>query len=380
MHLESLRIEKFRCLNYFDTALPQGRILIVGDNAQGKTSLLEAIYYLVTGRSFRTRYDNECLPWQEEDAAALIRGNVLRDQGERCRLTLTLGPGWKNVMVDGKKLERLADLWGKLRAVIFTPDDLELIKGGPGARRRFLDVTLGQIEPAYLYHLQRYQYALRQRNAALKQNEAGLNTLRAEINPWTSQVAEHGAHILLARSRLVEALEPRAARLYHAVARHPERDEQPESFRLVYQNALRLNALPEETELTNRFRDILEKDLEEDRRRGQTGTGPHRDDFLLLLNGKNARDFASQGQARSAALALRLAEGQEMEAETGEAPLLLLDDLASELDHHRKRNVLYLPLSAKQTFLTTTRREDFPADIAFDAIIELPLKEKASLS
>ena len=219
MHLEHLLVEQFRCISHFSAELPPGRILIVGDNAKGKTTLLEAIFYLVTGRSFRTRTDFECIPWGAEPGnASTIRGRIRRAGGDSCRLAVTLTPDSKIVRIDDQPLERLAGLWGRLRAVLFTPDDLQLVKGGPANRRRYLDIGLSQISSDYLFHLQRYSQALRQRNALLKQSAGPGASFRAEIEPWDMQLAEHGTALFLARLNFVQALEPRAAQFYHQIA------------------------------------------------------------------------------------------------------------------------------------------------------------------
>ncbi|NQU44836.1 DNA replication/repair protein RecF [bacterium] len=372
MRLESLLIENFRCLGRLERELPPGRILIVGDNARGKTTLLEALFYLVTGRSFRTRYDNEVVPWKSPGGTVTaVRGQVRRAEGDTCRLAVTIADGAKTVRIDEQPLERLAGLWGRLRAVLFTPDDLQLIKGPPGDRRRYLDMALSQISPDFLFHLQRYNQALRQRNALLKRADLGMRLLKENIGPWDTQLAEHGVPVLRMRSEFLEALEPRAARLYQRIAVGD--GEGGEQLRLRYVSSLKIDLAEPPEKARLRFHEILSESLEDDMRRGQTETGPHRDDFAVTLSGKTARDFASQGQVRSCVVALRLAEASEMEHRTAEPPLVLLDDLASELDPGRKEHVLALLKPQWQTFLTTTRREDFPPESDFDAVISLPL-------
>ena len=373
MHLEKIDIRQFRCLDRFESELPRGRILVVGDNARGKTTLLEAIYYLVTGRSFRTRYDQDCLPWQRTpDTAAIVRGTVRREAGDSCRIAVAMAQGTKSVRIDDRPIGQLADLWGKLQAALFTPDDLQLIKGSPAERRKYLDICLSQIDHGYLVTLQRYNQALRQRNALLKRDDLSDAVMRREIGPWNGQLEEYGVPILMARFEFVLALEPLAARLYDEIAAaNPDDAERTERLRLRYANFLRLDAPTSEADTRHAYRQMLEQGLAEERRRGQTENGPHRDDLGILLSGKPARDFGSQGQTRTCALALRLAQSRHMHAATGERPLLLLDDLASELDPHRKERVLALLGEDNQTFLTTTRREDFPPDSEFAQVIEL---------
>jgi DNA replication and repair protein RecF len=383
MHLENIFIDRFRCLSHLETPLPPGRILIIGNNATGKTSVLEAIFYLVTGRSFRTRLDGDCLPWQSPPGAfSVVRASIRHAAGDSCRLAVTLGSGGKSVRIDNQSINRLASLWGRLRAVLFTPDDLQLVKGGPAERRRYLDVALSQINPDYLFRLQRYNAALRQRNALLKRADLSIQTLRENIAPWNAQLAEQAIPILMMRRDFLEGLEPRTAQMYGKFL--SEEHAATETIRLSYNSSLRF-APPQGSDLEQSLQaarmqmaECLQTNLEDDRRRGQTSIGPHRDDFQVHLSGKPARDFASQGQVRSIVLALRFAEAQEMEARTGEPPVALLDDIASELDPVRKARLLDLLQPRWQTFMTTTRREDFPEDSHFDAVLLLPLEKTTS--
>jgi len=399
MYLENIRIDQFRCVPRFARSLQPGGILIVGDNASGKTSLLEAIFYLVTGRSFRTRYDNDCVPWNTAPGTlASVQGRVRRRAGDSCRLVVALGAGIKSVRIDDKPLAQLAALWGRLQAVLFTPDDLQLIKGAPGERRRYLDMALSQIDPKFLFHLQRYNQALRQRNALLKSADRLSDTLRENIAPWDEQLVEHGGAVMRGRQTFLAGLEPRAAHLYAQIAQTDgpaeasivsadssptppvERNPVPETLNLRYVPSLRGVAFDNDAETRILFRKMLHSTLEDDVRRNATANGPHRDDFLALLSGKPARDFGSQGQVRSCVLALRLAEVQEMEARTGDSPLVLLDDVASELDPSRKKRVLELLNPAWQTFMTTTRPDDFPPGFAFTDTICLPRDFESALA
>lgn len=370
MHLESIEVRNLRCLHRLRLELPPGRILVVGDNAQGKTTLLEAIHYLVAGRSFRTRYDQECLAWRmPEGEGASVRGSVRRDAGDSCRLLVAFTDTGKSVRIDDRKLDQLGELWGRLQAALFTPDDLQLVKGAPGERRRYLDTCLSQIDHAYLERLQRFNYALRQRNALLKRDDLADHALRREIAPWDAQLEQFAVPIYAARMEFIMALEPRTARIHGEIA---GAHEARETVRLRYDNFLRAPEGVSTDDARRAYRRVLEDGLAEDRRRGQTQTGPHRDDMAILMGGKSAHDYASQGQARSIALALRLAQARQMHAVTGESPLLLLDDLASELDPTRKERVLELLGDRSQTFLTTTRREDFAPDTEFDLVIQMP--------
>jgi DNA replication and repair protein RecF len=369
MYLDQIAIDHFRGIDRFVADLPPGPILIEGDNARGKTTLLEAIFYMVTGRSFRTRTDNDCIPWGAmPGTTATVRGRVQRRQGDTCRIAVAIASMGKSVRIDDKPVEKLGGLWGQLHAVLFTPDDLMLLKGAPGERRRFLDIGLSQIGGEYLFRLQRYHQALKQRNALLKRTDLSESEMRKHLAPWNAQMVEHGLPIAVTRSRFLRALEPRAQALYEKISGANDADG-IENLTIVYENFLQSTDPIDDSETTRSlYAHLLETHRMEDVQRGYTILGPHRDDFLVQLGGRPVRDFGSQGQVRSSVLALRLAEAEEMEAEDGESPVLLLDDLASELDPARKERVLALLNPSRQAFLTTTRKSDFPASCEFAAV------------
>ncbi|MCX7014027.1 MAG: DNA replication/repair protein RecF [Candidatus Sumerlaeota bacterium] len=328
MLLRELRARRFRNLREIDLRFPDGPVLFWGDNAQGKTNLLEAIYFLATGRSFRSRNDRECVAWDAPpDEAASVAGQIERADARR-EIRVVLYQGEKRLFLDGKPLARLAELFGELNAVLFTPADLQIIQGGPSARRRFLDLELSQISPAYLAALQRYNQALRHRNALLRGGRP-LERIALDLAPYEAIMAEAAGEILRHRAAALEDLGRRAARA-HAEFGAGERLE------ISYRHFMRNDGADAREDVVEKYRSRLEADRADDLRQGATRSGPHRDDFLLTLDGRSAQDFASQGQQRSCALALRIAEVGLMEARRGEAPLLLLDDVGSELDAGRR--------------------------------------------
>ncbi|OPZ19692.1 MAG: DNA replication and repair protein RecF [candidate division BRC1 bacterium ADurb.BinA364] len=360
MRLLELHIRQFRNLERISIEPPEGPVLFWGDNAQGKTNLLEAIYYLSAGRSFRTRNERECLAWDAPpDDPAVVRGTLEREGVPR-ELRVVLSQGEKRLFALGKPLARLAELYGQLNAVLFTPGDLELAQGGPAARRRFLDSELSQVSRPYLCALQRYAQALRQRNALLRSGRP-LSDMAPDMAAYEALMAESGAEILAARRLALAELGERAAQAY-------ARFGAGESLELRYKPFARGDS-PAEQGMSDAewFRGRLEASQAEDARLGQTRIGPHRDDFSILLDGKSAHDFASQGQQRSCALALRLAEAEWMADRTGERPILLLDDLASELDAGRRERLIEALRDAGQVFMTTTRPGDFGAGFGFAA-------------
>ncbi|MCX7717355.1 MAG: DNA replication/repair protein RecF [Candidatus Sumerlaeaceae bacterium] len=348
MIVRELQIINFRNLRSVRSEFGPGINLIYGANAQGKTNLLEALSLLVTARSFRTSAERELIPWVRDGyEATLIRARVERLGGED-RLLMTFNQGEKHVFVNGTPLARLGDLLGRLNAVIFTPPDLGLVSGGPAGRRRFLDIGLSQTSRPYLVHLQHYDLALRQANALLKQHQRR-PSLRDELAAWHDKLAAHGGALLQARAAMISELSALAGQTYAAIAGVEE------PLRLEYlPSPSAVQAQPDAAEAA--LREALERCADDDMRRGAISSGPHRDDFRFLVAGRDARDFGSQGQQRSCVLALKLAEMRRMTSRTGDPPLLLLDDLMSELDESRQRALLASLDPCVQTFITATER------------------------
>lgn len=351
MIIRELQLLNFRNLKLVRADFAPGLNVICGPNAQGKTNLLEAVYMLVTGRSFRAGHERELIPWDREGyEATIVRAVVVKSAAPE-KYVLTFNQSEKNILVNGMPIARLGDLVGRINAVLFTPGDLALVQAGPEGRRRFLDVLLAQTSREYLHHLQRYDLALRQRNALLKQRGRG-SSARQEISVRDVQLAESGAVITRLRAGAIAQLSRLSGAAYASIsgAREP--------MALTYEpSAGPASEDSDDNARRQSLADALAASLDDDLRRGFTTTGPHRDNFSFLLEGKDARQFGSQGQQRSCVLAVRFAETYYMEAATGEKPVLLLDDLMSELDEDRKRAVLGMLDSDSQTLLTCTEAE-----------------------
>jgi DNA replication and repair protein RecF len=285
-----------------------------------------------------------------------VTGTARRRHGER-KIRLILYEGDKRLFLDGQPLDRLAELFGELNAVLFTPGDLGIVQGGPSLRRRFLDLELCQVSRPYLEALQRYTLGLRQRNALLRSGQS-LDRLAPSLEAYEGPMAEAAADILAARREALDDLARRAAEAYSSFGAG-------EKLEIRYEHFLRQEK--GEPHEAGAFRKRLEDDRKEDLRIGSTRCGPHRDDFRISLDGHNAHDYASQGQQRSVALALRIAEVGLMAERTGDRPVLLLDDLASELDSGRRQRLLEMLHGGGQVFMTTTRPSDFPDDMGFAA-------------
>lgn len=347
MHLASLQLLHFRNYSELSARFSPGLNVIFGDNAQGKTNLLEAIAFLATGKSHRTSRDQELI--QEGHTALTARAAVERRTGE-LGLELTLGhDSRKQLKINGIAEKKIARLVGNLAVVFFSPDDLQLLKGSPAGRRRFLDIELSQISQTYLYHLMSYNRTLAQRNTLLKQDPVD----PALLSIYDDQLLQSGAELVVRRAEAVRRLSILAAQ-YHGLL-----SEGKEVLRLEYQSQ---GAEPEQApgapEVFERLLSQMQQRRREEIRRQITLVGPHRDDVGFWINERDARLYGSQGQQRTAVLALKMAELQFMAEELGEYPVLLLDDVASELDPHRRHYLLNAVREGIQTFVTCTDLDD----------------------
>lgn len=347
MHLAELHLKSFR--NYTDLHLSfsPGLNVVYGDNAQGKTNLLESIYFLATGKSHRTSRDQELV--LEGVQSLTAKASVVRKTGDLA-LELNLGlETRKQLKINGIAEKKIARLVGNLAAVFFSPDDLQLLKGPPAGRRRFLDIELSQLSQTYLFHLMSYNKVLQQRNTLLKQEgvDQGL------LGVYDEQLLAAGAQLIARRAASVQRLALLAQRFHGMLS------EGKEELRLEYQSqGTEPHQAPDVAEVTERLWSLMQQRRREELRRQITLVGPHRDDLGFWINDRDARLYASQGQQRTAVLALKLAELQFMTDELGEPPILLLDDVASELDPHRRNYLLHAVQEGVQTFVSCTDLED----------------------
>ncbi len=343
MRLLSLHCRAFRSLSETEFA-PGPRLNIIhGGNAQGKTTVLEAILYAATSKSHRTNLDTE-LP-QYGAGAFHVRIQAQRG-GHGVSIEAHWLNGTKRFKVNGIPQTRLSDVLGRVNVVFFSPEDIELVKGGAASRRRFLDMEISQIHPGYLHALQQYRLALRQRNELLRADRPDPDLLAV----WDVQLAEHGAAIIRLRGDYVAELSRRATEAYARIA-------QAEPLTLVYQP----DVLPAED-----LGAVLAKMQASDIKRRATQRGPHRDDLDILIAERPARSHASQGQQKTAALAVKLAELELVNARAGEYPVLMLDEVLAELDAHRAEHLLdAIPLEV-QCILTTTEQQRRPGRFESD--------------
>ena len=341
-------------------------VLIEGGNGHGKSNLVEALYLLAIGKSLRATTERELVRWQPPSATETythVTAEVEHDSG-----TTTVqvdfrssppiegsaqppgesppaGHVQKYVRVNGAP-RRASDLVGELPAVLFTAQDLDLIFGSPSVRRRYLDIMLSQIDRRYLRAAQRYQRVIAQRNRVLK----AIAERRAkpdELEFWSSQAAETGGYMMAARDKTVAALSPLAESLYEAMSGGGERCE------LFYAPSVDMPGAPGLEACEDAIRSALEERLGREIAQGHTVTGPHRDDLLVKVGGMPAGQYASRGQGRTAVLAMKLAEARNLRDTGARPPILLLDDVMSELDAARRAHVLEQAADYIQAFITT---------------------------
>ncbi|WP_295729031.1 DNA replication/repair protein RecF [uncultured Limosilactobacillus sp.] len=345
MILQELQLKHFR--NYGELAVnfSPGINVFIGENAQGKTNLLEAIHVLALTKSHRTSKDRELIQWKQKQA--FLSGKVQK-QVERVPLEIQIAQGGKRVKVNHLYQNRLSAYVGNLNVVLFAPEDLALVKGAPQVRRQFMNMEFGQMSSAYLYNVSHYHSLLQQRNQYLKQLRSGEQTDRVLLEVLSDQLAEDGAAIVLSRYKLLKQLEKWAQQLHEHISLQTER------LQLKYVTQLTIDGQTTADDLQTQLRKLLSNNLEREISLGTTLAGPQRDDIHFIVNGQNVQHFGSQGQQRTTALAVKLAEIDLMKDQTGEYPLLLLDDVLSELDDDRQTHLLTAIQDKVQTFLTTT--------------------------
>ncbi|WP_223069967.1 DNA replication/repair protein RecF [Paenibacillus caui] len=360
MFVKNLNLEHYR--NYEQLKLDSfGSVnLLLGNNAQGKTNLLEAILMLALTKSHRTSKDKELISFQAD--AAVLAAQIEKKYGT-VSLELRLSGQGKKAKLNGLEQRKLSDFVGTLNVVMFAPEDLEIVKGTPGIRRRFLDMEIGQVMPSYLFHLQQYQKVLLQRNNTLKSAFHAGPEAGVMLEIWNEQLAEHGVKIIKRRKQFIRKLQKWASDIHFGITNGAE------SLELTYLPSFGTADEEDEAVLLEQFMIKLSQLKDQEIRRGMTLAGPHRDDMAFHINGKEAQVFGSQGQQRTTALSLKLAEIELIHQEIGEYPVLLLDDVLSELDPYRQTQLIETFQSRVQTFITATGMESINAGRLKDASI-----------
>lgn len=371
MHVSHLSMRNFRNYRELELPLQPGTTLFYGPNAAGKTTLLEAVYFLATTRSPRTSFERELISWDEQGTlglapftrlvAAILRAN------ERILIELAVQrkqdadgnplPTTSKTIRVNKTARRSLDLVGQLRVVLFTPLDIDLVTGSPSVRRRWIDVMLSQLDGRYVRALSEYSKVVVQRNALLRSWRDGrrprLDEAQRQIQFWDKQLVTAGTYILAERSRALHDINE------HASPIHAEISGDPAPLRVSYVSTV--NApLTDRAALLAGFNQQLEHTLRDEMDRGQTLIGPHRDDVQWGLNDVDLGIYGSRGQQRSLTLAIKLAEAELMRTRTQDAPVLLLDDILSELDAVRRAHLLqFIDRPDQQTLITAADLADF---------------------
>jgi DNA replication and repair protein RecF len=376
LRLKRLTLVNFRNYSRLSLTLTQPLTLLQGENAQGKSNLLEAIYMLATSRSPRAGSDREWLNWLAEEEIqpfARIEAEVERtDRTERIEITLMKdnqgsngGASRKQIRINGVN-RRALDLLGHLNVVLFVPQDVDLVAGGPALRRRYLDITLCQISPAYCRSLSTYNRVIVQRNHLLRRLRERTGESE-QLRYWDDTLTERGAEIVVWRRRTVQTLDELTAAI------HRDLTGSAETLALRYAPSLPISAPvqhgldtglgpnpSEVADVRGQFQEYLSQIQRQEILQGVSLVGPHRDDLRFVVNARDLHVYGSRGQQRTAALSLKLAEMRLMEKATGEHPVLLLDDVMSELDAPRRQYLLRAVGGSQQAILTTTDFHLFP--------------------
>ena len=347
MHLCTLSLTNFRNYRSLSLACDERANLFLGANGQGKTNLLEAIYYLCVARSCREALDKDLAIIGGENF--LIKGTGISSVGRDVELEIQYARyAGKKVFINQQPQRNVSDLFGSIAAVVMSPDDRQLIQGSPGCRRRFLDIAIAQTSPAYLSVLQDYRRVVRQRNETLRYYQT--RTLNpSDLEVWNTQLIQLGSHIMRKRQEVIAHLHTETRQLHHAIS------DAREELTMAYSPSFPYN---ENEAIEEAFKTALDRGVREERARGITVVGPHRDDIDLSIDGMTLSTYGSQGQHKTAATAMKLAEARFLWQKLDTPPLLLLDDIFAELDTTRTARLIELLPAFGQVFITAAKNSD----------------------
>lgn len=346
MRCVRIKVRDLRNIESAEVEFCDGVNILAGENAQGKTNLLEAIFYASVGRSFRSASTAQMIRFGAENAEiSLDFKDAKRQQNIKVRI---FKDKQRQVEKNGVRIERLSDIMGSFRAVLFCPEHLSLVKDGPSERRAFLDMAISRMYPMYMYSLQKYNHALKQRNALLKEAYHDRATFDATVELWSEQLAKEAAVISDMRLRFIRRAEGYISEFFREMTSDAERPK------VVYHGSSGQSEdeYLDREKTQKRYMELLTSSYEREISAGATLYGIHKDDIDISLNGKSARIYASQGQQRSLALAMKLSEGEICREEFGDHPVFLFDDVLSELDGAR-RDYLINRMKDKQVIITT---------------------------
>ena len=341
MYIKEIELKDYRNYKEIRVDFSERVNIFIGNNAQGKTNLLESIYMNSMGRSFKTAKDKELIRFGEDFCR--IRSKTITNDDEQDTEIIITKEGRKEIKINGIKAKKTSELLDRIYIIIFSPDDLKIVKEDPEKRRRFIDRELFQIKTGYYNDAANYKKALLQRNTLLKER----NIDEVMLDVWNQELAKYGVRLISERRRFIEKIDEISRDIHSKISGGKEH------LSLKYETNIDIPEGETAEEAERIYIDILEENRENDIYNRNTGKGPHRDDIKISSDGIDLRKFGSQGQQRTAALSLKLSEIEIIEEETGEKPILLLDDVLSELDNERQ-TYLINSLGENQMFITTT--------------------------
>ncbi|NLZ47657.1 MAG: DNA replication/repair protein RecF [Clostridiales bacterium] len=351
MHVKYLQLLNYRNYKKLFLELNENVNIFIGDNAQGKTNILESIYYCSFGRSHRTNRDKEVIKWNENEA--YIKLYIDREPIDKKIEIKILKEGKKAININSIKIRKISELMGVCNVVMFSPEDLKIVKESPGHRRRFLNMELCQLDRKYYYNLVQYNKVLMERNTILK----GKQVDQSILDIYDDQLATFGEYVIKRRMWYISQLNNYGKSIHKEITSNKEDVEFGYLCQLKSFDNIKMDLL-----------ELLKKNRASDIYKNSTSIGPHRDDFYISINGIDTRNFGSQGQQRTSVLTIKFASLKIIKEVTGEHPILLLDDVLSELDFKRQKYVLN-SISDVQTIITCTGIED----------IKLYINDKASI-
>ncbi|MBT2603037.1 DNA replication and repair protein RecF [Peribacillus frigoritolerans] len=344
MYIENISLKNYRNYTELNLAFENKVNVILGENAQGKTNVMESIFVLAMAKSHRTSNDKELIRWDEEYAK--IEGRVSK-RNTSIPLELTISKKGKKAKCNHIEQRKLSQYVGNMNVVMFAPEDLNLVKGSPLVRRRFIDMEIGQVSPVYLHDMSQYHKILQQRNHYLKLLQTRKQTDTTMLDVLTDQFIQYAAKIVERRYEFLLKLQQWAEPIHSGISRNLE------VLKIQYKPSLDVSESMDLTKMIEVYTEKFDKIKTREIERGVTLVGPHRDDLVFFVNDRDVQTYGSQGQQRTTALSLKLAEIELIHEEIGEYPILLLDDVLSELDDFRQSHLLNTIQGKVQTFVTT---------------------------
>lgn len=341
MYIKNLYLDNFRNYDNIEIDFNKNVNILTGKNAQGKTNILESIFYCSLGKSHRTNRDRDLIKWNKEEA--FIKLNISRKPLDKKIEIKIFKSGKKGININSIKLKKISELFGIFNVVMFSPEDLKIVKESPGYRRKFLDMEISKLDHGYYYNLVQYNKTLEQRNTVLKNRKFWGSNI---INVYDRQLSDFGSSIMQTRLKYLEELNKKGSHI------HSDITQGNEEIQFDY-----LTSVKDKNKISDELFYLLKENHKKDMERGSTSVGPHRDDFSIKINGIDAKSFGSQGQQRTSVLTIKFASIQIIKDISGETPVLLLDDVLSELDKNRQEYILN-SLKGIQTVITCTGIDD----------------------